>query len=128
MTVTLPSGAELTIQLAPFTDAKALYQAFLEDIKALKWDAGTEMDTNFIKDILCVGLASKKFETCLWKCMERALYGGSKISPATFEAEEARQDYVSVCFEVAKENIMPFMKALMPLLSRAREILGQNQA
>jgi hypothetical protein len=124
----LPSGAELRITLAPFSDAKALYQAFLEEVKTLKWEATTEIDTNFIKDIFCVGLASKKFEGALWKCMERALYNNLKITDQTFEPEEARQDYVPVCFEVAKENITPFTKTLMPLFSRVGGMLAKSPA
>lgn len=124
----LPSGAELRITLAPFSDSKALYQAFLEEIKSLKWEASTEIDTNFIKDIFCVGLASKKFEAALWKCMERALYNNLKITENSFEPEEARQDYMVVCFEVAKENIMPFTKTLMPLFSQVSGMLGKSPA
>jgi hypothetical protein len=124
----LPSGAELRITLAPFSDSKALYQAFLEEIKGLKVESSTEIDTNFIKDIFCVGLASKKFEVALWKCMERALYNNLKITENTFEPVEARQDYMLVCFEVAKENIAPFTKTLMPLFNQAKEILGKSPA
>lgn len=124
----LPSGAELRITLAPFSDSKALYQAFLEEIKGLKVESSTEIDTNFIKDIFCVGLASKKLEVALWKCMERALYNNLKITEATFEPVEARQDYMLVCFEVAKENIAPFTKTLMPLFNQAKEILGKSPA
>lgn len=124
----LPSGAELRITLAPFSDSKALYQALLEEVKTLKWEASTEIDTNFIKDVVCVGLASKKFEAALWKCMERALYNNLKITEQTFEPVEARQDYIEACFEVAKENITPFLKTLMPLLSRARAILEKSPA
>jgi hypothetical protein len=124
----LPSGAELRITLAPFSDANALLQVALEELKNLKMAYSTEIDTNFIKDIICAGLSSKKFEAALWKCMERALYNNLKITEQTFEPAEARQDYFMVCFEVAKENIVPFTKTLMPLLSQVREILAKNPA
>ena len=42
----------------------------------------------------------------------RCLYNGSKIDNDTFEAAEARQDYIKVCAEVAKENVAPFVKSL----------------
>lgn len=110
--VSLPSGAKLNITLAPFKDSRALYQAILEEAKVLKLDPTAEIDVNLYKDLVCLGLSSKKIEACLWKCMERATYDGLKMTEDTFEPETARDDYMTVCFEVAKENIQPFTKSL----------------
>lgn len=108
----LPSGAILKITLAPFAEAKALYQACLEELRGLKVDPKEEVDVNLFKDLFCVGLASKKIEAALDVCMKRALYKDLKIDDKTFEDIEARQDYIPACFEVAKENISPFVKSL----------------
>lgn len=105
----LPSGAELEVQPAPFADAKALYQAILEEGKHVHVSENME---SAIKDMFCVGLSSKKIEKALESCMQRALYEGQKITEATFEPVERRQDYLVVCLEVAKENIEPFTKSL----------------
>lgn len=121
--VALPSGAELTIQLAPFADSKALYQAVLEEAKSLKIDAGADLDVNLFKDIFCSGFSSKKIESCLDKCLSRALYDGQKITAETFEPEGARQDYMAVCFEVASDNIAPFLKSLYAKFSVVLENL-----
>ena len=110
--VDLPSGKKMGIDIAPFADSKALWQAMLEELKGLRLDPDASVDVNFIKDIFCSGIASKKVEACLWECFKRVLYNDSKITKDTFESVEAREDYLDICFEVAKENIMPFTKNL----------------
>lgn len=109
--VDLPSGAKLTIQPAPFAEAKALYQAVLDEIKHIDFSTQDEM-SKLLKDLLCYGFSSKKIEAALYKCMDRVLYNGLKITDETFEPVDARGDYLVVIFEVAKENVEPFMKSL----------------
>lgn len=119
--ITLPSGAELDITPSPFTVAKALYQAVAAEGKDLKLDPSAEIDVNFYKDIFCVALSSKKIEAALAECMKRVTYNGVKVTDETFEPIEARDDYLSVCFEVMKENIQPFTKSLY---AKYADILG----
>lgn len=111
-TVKLPSGATLLLQSAPFAEAKALYQAMLKELKLVRLDEKAEVDVNFFKDLFCAGFASLEVEEALWKCIERCLYDKSKIIQETFEPLKNREDYFTVCFEVAKENVMPFTKSL----------------
>lgn len=120
--VDLPSGAKLRMNLAPFADSRALYQAVLEEAKELKIDPETELDSNLWKDLICSGFSSKKIEHALEKCMARCLYGDKKITNEVFEDEEARGDYMMVCFEVAKANIEPFLKSLY---ARFSPVLGK---
>lgn len=124
----LPSGAELKITVGSFAESRALYQAILEEAKGLRVDFGTELDVNLLKDLLCSVLSSKKVEACLFQCMRRATYNGIRIDESTFEPVEARQDYLEVCFEVAKENITPFTKSLYakfsPMLEKAKANLA----
>ena len=128
-TVKLPSGAVLKITPAPFAEARALYQAVMEELKSIKLDPTADVDVNLYKDLFCAGLASKKIEACLWECMKRVTYdsgpGDFKIDGSTFEPVEARQDYLQVCFEVAQENIEPFMKSLY---AQYAKILGTVQS
>jgi len=111
--ITLPSGAILKITLAPFSDSRDLYQAFLEEIKTINFKSSVQ---EALKDLICYGFSSKRIEMCLEKCFKRCLYnsgnGDLKIDKDTFEPEEARDDYLTVCLEVAKENVMPFTKSL----------------
>lgn len=110
--VSLPTGKELDITVSPFSISKALYQAVCEEVKNLKLDPEAEIDANFWKDIFCSGLSSKKIDLALDECMKRCTYGGLKIDKDTFEPVESREDYLLVCFEVAKDNITPFTKSL----------------
>lgn len=126
--VKLPSGAVLNINVAPFKDSRNLYQAVLEEGKALKLDPGAEIDVNLYKDLACIFLASKKVENALWVCMGRCLYNGMKIVEDTFEPESARDDYLRVMFEVAKENVLPFTKSLYAEYSQVLGALAKPQA
>jgi hypothetical protein len=113
-TCKLISGAELRITPGAFGESKALYQSYLEELKALKMEAKTELDFNFYKDVILSALASKNFEACLYVCMRRCVYKGKRLENVdeVFEDLEARGDYFEVCFEVAKENLLPFLKNL----------------
>lgn len=110
--VTLPSGSILEITVGSFQESKALYMAVMEELKVLKLDPTAEVDVNLFKDMFCAALSSKKIEAALDVCMKRVTYNGLKVTQDTFEPVEAREDYLNVCFEVAKENIQPFTKNL----------------
>ncbi len=111
--VNLPSGAKLEITLAPFADAHALQKAMAKELINIKLTGSTDIgDTNLIKDVICSAIASDKIENAINVCMKRCTYNGVKITPDTFEPEEARGDYYQVCSEVAQENILPFTKSL----------------
>lgn len=113
--ITLPSGAILKITLAPFADARELYQAMLEEMKMIDFKSNIDV-SSVLKEFICYGFSSKRIEYCLEKCFIRCLYnsgsGDLKIDKNTFEPAEARDDYLTVCLEVAKENILPFTKSL----------------
>ena len=113
--------AELKITLSPFSISKALYQAVLVELRALTLAPNTELDMAFFKDLVCTGFSSKAIEAALWKCMERATIDGLKVSEESFEPADRRGDYPVVFFEVARENIAPFVKSLLsefgPMLS-----------
>lgn len=127
--IELPSGAKLRVNLASFATSKDLYQAFLEEAKGVKFDFSldTELKLEMFKDIICVGLSSKKIEKALWECMKVALYNDKKITEETFEDEDARGDYFNVVFEVAKLNLSPFVKNLYALLSPLKAVMDNGQ-
>lgn len=121
--VTLPSGAILKISVSPFAVARDLFQAVTEEMKNLHISASTEIDVNLFKDMFCAGVSSKRVEKALVECLKKATYNGLKITEETFEPVEAREDYIVVMFEVAKENLAPFMKSLFASFS---DILKKN--
>src|SRR6185503_11722971 len=122
--IKMPSGATLKIQAAPFAQAKTLYQAILEETKAIDFKQEGEVG-NLIKTAVMTVFSSRKVEEALWACLPKCLYnsgqGDLKIDKDTFEPLMARGDYVLVCVEVGKENILPFMSGLYAVWS---ELLG----
>jgi len=113
--VKLPSGATLQVTPSPFAEARALYQAILRELRFVEVGSKTEISSLY-KDLFCIGFASAAVEACLWECFKRCTYdsgkGAFKIDNQTFEPIEARDDFMTVCIEVAKENVLPFGKSL----------------
>lgn len=124
--VVCSSGALLKVSPAPFADAKNLYQALLKELGIVSISEKMEMG-NLFKDLFCIGFSSPEIERCLWKCMERCTYdfgkGNMKITLDSFEPVECRQDYMQVCVEVTKENVLPFAKALLQEYRRGLEMI-----
>lgn len=129
--IDLPSGAKLKITLAPFADARDLYQAMLEEMKNINFTSSSDV-SQVLKEFICYGFSSKRIEVCLEKCFTRCLYnsgnGDLKIDKSTFEPVEARDDYLTVCLEVAKENIFPFTKSLYAKYQPFIEMIKKGQA
>ena len=126
--IKLPSGAILKITLSPFAVSRELYRAILDEAKGIKLNAGDEVDVNLFKDLACTMLASRNIEQCLWECMKKATINDIKITPDSFESVESRDDYITVCIEVAKENVLPFMKSLSAQYAPMLDVLKNNLA
>lgn len=130
--VELPSGAKLKISLAPFADAKALYKAFLKEVKEIEIKSQMEM-ANVYKNILCGALSSPEIESCVIACLKRCTYtegdkGELRFDDKTFEPQNRWQDYTVVCFEVMKENLDPFLKDLSVQLEKMFSVMNAFQA
>lgn len=129
--VILPSGAKLQIGLSPFATAKGLYQAILKEVRTVEIKSSMEM-ANLYKEIFCVGFGTPEIEMWLWKCFERCTYepvGGAalKIDKDTFEPASAREDYMTASMEVAKENVLPFVKSLYAEYLRVSSMIDDIQ-
>jgi hypothetical protein len=122
--ITLASGAKLRIQIAPFAVAKALYQAVLREVPRLEIASIGDVEVLLLK-AFALGFSSQHIENALWECFKRCTYNDAKIDKDTFEPIEARGDYMSVCMEVAKSNIFPFMNGLF-VLWRAGTLMAAN--
>ncbi len=125
--VVLPSGAVLKVTPSPFAVSKALYQALLAELKSVPIDSKMDMAAVW-KDLFCIGFSSPKIEACIWKCFERCLYSDLKMDDQTFEPVERRDDYMKVCMEVVKENVLPFAKSLFAEFQHAVSTLESTQA
>lgn len=108
--VSLPSGATLRVGPSPFGDALRLNEATLRVLRGV--DVKPEDMGNVIKGLLCDVASSPEFKAALQPCLARCLYNGGKIDEKTFEDSKTWGDYYDVVYEVAKENLEPFMKSL----------------
>lgn len=127
--IKLPSGAILKIQASPFAIAKDLYQILLHEMKSIEINSKMQM-MNVYKDLFCIGYSSPSVEAALWKCFERCTYnsgaGDFRITEDTFEPVKNREDYMTVCMEVAKENVAPFGKSLYAEYKRFAEMIANT--
>ena len=123
---TLPSGAILEITLAPFADANNLKKAIASEMKGLHLTSEMSLtDANFLKDAVFTAIASERILACVEQCFKRCTYNGLKINADTFEPAEARGDYDLICYEVVKENLLPFLKGLSAQL---KDMFPKKQA
>lgn len=129
--VQCPSGAILKVRPARFADSKKLYQVLLAEIRRVEIRVENMEMGNLMKDLFCIGFSSPHIEEAMQKCFEVCLYnngqGDRKIDKDTFEPVEARQDYIMVCVEVARDNIDPFTKSLFAQFSQFTSTKAKSQ-
>lgn len=121
--VSLPSGAELEITLAPFLEGEKLFSATAECLKGVKVDGNTEVqdltsNLNSIKDMFLSCLTSQEMKSAILACLKRCTYNNQRITSwDIFDDAKAREDYLTVCWEVCKFNLAPFTKSLFSKFS-----------
>ena len=121
--VSLPSGAELEITLAPFMEGERLFTAAAECLKSVKVDGNADVqdltsNINSLKDAFLSCLTSQAMKDAILACLKRCTYNKQRITSwDVFDSLEARQDYLAVCWEVVKFNLTPFTKSLFSKLS-----------
>lgn len=118
---TLKSGAVLTVNVAPFQEAKNLFQSFLRSLNGV--DVQTMEQFDFA--LTAAYFSSSEVERNTWECLKSCTYQsktipapGIKVTPELFESEENRDDLVDVFIECGAENIKPFTKGLFAVLPR----------
>lgn len=132
--ITLKSGAELQVQIAPFAVGNRLLKTVARELAAVDFnmDFGeidlskvSAKDINTLKNAAFRLLQSDEVEKAVLECMKRCLYRGQAIRPDTFEDENARSDYLPIAWEVMKANLIPFFNGL-DLPSSASEKLTSS--
>jgi len=130
--ITLKSGSILEIGIAPFSTGTRLMKTIARELASVKFDLDATnlsnlsgQDINVIKNAIFQLVQSEAVETAVLECAKRCLYNGEKITPQTFEPEDARQDYLPVVWEVMQANLSPFFKSL-GLSSSANEKLTSD--
>ena len=88
-------------------------------IKTLK-QKGMHFETliNGIKNAFIELDTSSEIYSIIWKCLLRCTYDSERITDKTFEKEEARADFYEVIYACITENIHPFLKNLISVLSK----------
>lgn len=99
-----PSGAEIVISSASWGETTALRRAINQHISE-----GLTSDANVMQLALKVE-SSKEVYDAVFSCLSRCTYNGSKITEATFEDENARQDYLDIVCACIDKNMEPFKK------------------
>ena len=131
--VSLPSGAELEITLAPFMEGERLFSATAECLKSVKIDGNMDVENfasniNSMKDAFLSCLTSFDMKEAILACLKRCTYNKQRITSfEIFESVDARQDYLMVCWEVCKFNLAPFTKSLFSKLSGLVESAKTSQ-
>lgn len=130
--VSLPSGAVLEMTLAPFLEGEKLFSATAECLKSVKADGlNTEDITasfDSLKNAVLACITSKDLKEALLVCLKRCTYNGQRITSwDIFEDINAREDYLSVCWEVVKFNLTPFTKNLFSKFSMSLGVAKANQ-
>lgn len=122
-----PSGATVTINIADWQDAKRLKKAIWRELASAGIKVDLEIDVSSLIGPLLRVDSSDVVDAALAPCLARCLRNGEKITDATFNDPEARQDYYDIVYRCAEENIRPLAKGLILKLSTAMVAIP-NQA
>lgn len=131
--VSLPSGAELEMTLAPFMEGERLFSATAECLKGVKVDGNTDVsdltsNLNSLKDMFLSCLTSQAMKEAILACLKRCTYNKQRITSwDIFDDIQAREDYLAVCWEVVKFNLTPFTKSLISKFNEVTKNIGMNQ-
>lgn len=131
--VSLPSGAELEMTLAPFMEGERLFSATAECLKGVKVDGNSDVtdltsNLNSLKDMFLSCLTSQAMKEAILACLKRCTYNKQRITSwDIFDDIQAREDYLAVCWEVVKFNLTPFTKSLISKFNEVTKNIGMNQ-
>lgn len=120
--IDLESGAKLEITLAPFLEGERLFSAVADCLKKVNIDGNKEvedyMNINNLKDAFLTCISSKELKDAIIQCAKRCTYNGQRITSWDFfEDVNVRQDYLPVCWEICKFNLLPFTRNLFAKLN-----------
>jgi len=127
---TTKSGAPVVINPAPFEDALSLHNAVGNPVWGIKTDVGDGFSIDNTAQLHFMVSASTKpdVQALVMKCLSRSTYKGQKIDKTTFEAVEAREDYMEVAVACIKENVSPFVNSLFSQFSGVLEAMKAKPA
>lgn len=111
----LPNGHILRIVPATFSEAKALLQEVTKSLNGVDLEIGGS-NLYFAKELLCAALSSPSIEEAVMRCVARCQIndgqGFKAYKQGYFEDVGNRENFITLCYEVANANLSPFMKSL----------------
>lgn len=134
---TAPSGAKVQIGVASWGNFQALQSAVFREAAKIGFDLkGFKMDTEInlgglistFANVFLTIAGSPEVYAAIWPCLEKSTYNGHKITQATFEPIEHRQDYLEILKEFAVFNVTPFLpKKHLEFLENLKTTLTDTQ-
>lgn len=116
--LTVPSGAKIVINIAPWADAKALKKAIEREAAASGVAINLNADiSTLVRAFLAVD-GSDAVDTALWPCLGRCTRNGDKITEKTFDDPDARKDYYEIVFACVEANLGPLAESLRSRFSK----------
>lgn len=113
--VKLESGATLKIYPSTFGDARKLFKVMVAEAQKLEVLSLTpeQMLESLWKNTLASDAVEQAVQACLVSCVYfRPGQKELKVDEDTFRDQATWSDFLPVCYEVVKENVLPFMKGL----------------
>lgn len=109
-----PSGAEVMINIAPWSAAKALKKAVE---KELSTDPNFSFsNSNILAAVLAVD-SSDTVDAALWPCLIKCTRNKEKITESTFDDAHGRADYYDIVAACVEENLRPLVEGLSSKLA-----------
>lgn len=115
----LPSGATLDITVLDYEKAFEVFQITMRQLGLIDIDLSKMDFANFaaadimeFKRPLAQILSNADLVKMGNKCLEKCTYDGIKVTTKTWEAPEARKDYLFALFYALKENCYPFVEGV----------------
>jgi len=127
----------MKVMVAPLEDALALHNALANEAKKCEIDPNMELKDLSLESFMTVlpkialgMMGSTEIQEVAFKCLNRCLRDGVKITRQTFEDEKAREDYYTCVIECIKVNVAPFTKglaqSLQGLIAKANTATAQK--
>lgn len=143
VTVTLPSGKQLNITLAPMIEVMPLYRSVVSEFKksGISLDLSGLMDielkdgklkindlfplisknlSGFVNGFLDVAISPDVLNNAM-VCAKRCILDKQRINPELFDNIEYREDFFPAISAIIYENMRPFFPRLHTLLNQIKE-------
>ena len=122
--VTLPSGAVLDVTPLSYEKAWGVTQDIVRvveklnvDLKVFDFGNVSATDVLALRGPICTVLTSPEILSAVKLCFGGCTYNNLRIDSGTFEAKEARGDFLFAAFHAMKENAAPFFSGVTSLFA-----------